>query len=63
MRLGCPLVLDHSMFEASDTLARQRLQRPWFPAELEIRRAEVLVWIPADFRKHGVHLSRARTAA
>ena len=33
------------------------LQRPWFPAELEIQRADALVWAPAAFRKHGVYLS------
>jgi hypothetical protein len=33
------------------------LRRPWFPAELEIQRAEVLIWAPAAFRKHGVYLS------
>jgi hypothetical protein len=33
------------------------LQRPWFPAELGIQRAEALVWAPAAFRKHGVYLS------
>jgi hypothetical protein len=33
------------------------LQRPWFPAELRIQRAEALVWAPAAFRKHGVYLS------
>jgi hypothetical protein len=33
------------------------LGRPWFPAELEIQRAEALVWAPAAFRKHGVYLS------
>jgi hypothetical protein len=33
------------------------LQRPWFPAELQIQRAEALVWAPAAFRKHGVYLS------
>jgi hypothetical protein len=33
------------------------LRRPWFPAELEIQRAEALVWAPAAFRKHGVYLS------
>jgi hypothetical protein len=33
------------------------LQRPWFPAKLEIQRAEALVWAPAAFRKHGVYLS------
>ena len=27
------------------------------PAELEIQRAEALVWAPAAFRKHGVYLS------
>lgn len=30
------------------------LRRPSFPAELEIQRAEALVWAPAAFRKHGV---------
>jgi hypothetical protein len=33
------------------------LRRPWFPAELEIQRAEALVWAPAAFRKHGIYLS------
>ena len=33
------------------------LQRPWFQAELEIQRADALVWAPAAFRKHGVYLS------
>jgi len=33
------------------------LRRPWFPAELEIQRADALVWAPAAFRKHGVYLS------
>ena len=33
------------------------LRRPWFPAELQIQRAEALVWAPATFRKHGVYLS------
>jgi hypothetical protein len=33
------------------------LQQPWFPAELEIQRADALVWAPASFRKHGVYLS------
>jgi hypothetical protein len=33
------------------------LQRPWFPAELEIQRVDALVWAPAAFRKHGVYLS------
>jgi hypothetical protein len=33
------------------------LSRPWFPAELEIQRAEALTWAPAAFRKHGVYLS------
>jgi hypothetical protein len=33
------------------------LRRPWFPAELNIQRAEALVWAPAAFRKHGVYLS------
>ena len=37
------------------------LQRPWFPADLGIQRADALVWAPAAFRKHGVYLS-ARTA-
>jgi hypothetical protein len=31
-------------------------RRPWFPAELQIQRAEALVWAPAAFRKHGVYL-------
>jgi hypothetical protein len=33
------------------------LRQPWFPAELQIQRAEALVWAPAAFRKHGVYLS------
>lgn len=33
------------------------LRQPWFPAELEIQRADALVWAPAAFRKHGVYLS------
>jgi hypothetical protein len=33
------------------------LAQPWFPAELQIQRAEALVWAPAAFRKHGVYLS------
>ena len=33
------------------------LQRPWFPAELEVQRADALVRAPAAFRKHGVYLS------
>jgi hypothetical protein len=33
------------------------LQQPWFPAELEIQRADALVWAPAAFRKQGVYLS------
>jgi hypothetical protein len=33
------------------------LQRPWFPAELEIQRADALVRAPAAFRKHCVYLS------
>jgi hypothetical protein len=33
------------------------LQQPWFPAELEIQRADALVRAPAAFRKHGVYLS------
>lgn len=33
------------------------LRRPWFPGELQIQRAEALVWAPAAFRKHGVYLS------
>ena len=33
------------------------LQRPWFPAELAVQRADALVWAPAAFRKHGVYLS------
>lgn len=37
--------------------AEARVWRAWFPAELEIQRAEALVWAPAAFRKHGVYLS------
>jgi hypothetical protein len=33
------------------------LRRAWFPAELQVQRAEALVWAPAAFRKHGVYLS------
>ena len=33
------------------------LRPPWFPAELQIQRAEALVRAPAAFRKHGVYLS------
>jgi len=33
------------------------LRRPWFPAELEIRRTDALVWAPAASRKHGVYLT------
>jgi hypothetical protein len=33
------------------------LRQPWFPAELEIQRADALIWAPAAFRKHGVYLS------
>jgi hypothetical protein len=33
------------------------LQRPWFPAELEVQRADALVRAPAAFKKHGVYLS------
>ena len=35
------------------------LQRPWFPAELKVQRADALVRAPAEFRKHGVYLSAA----
>lgn len=35
------------------------LQRPWFPAELQVQRADALVRAPAAFRKHGVYLSAA----
>ena len=35
------------------------LQRPWFPAELRVQRADALVHAPAAFRKHGVYLSAA----
>jgi len=35
----------------------QVLRRPWFPAELQVQRADALVWAPAAFRKHGVYLS------
>jgi hypothetical protein len=40
-----------------DWAERRALQRPWFPAELRIQRADALVWAPAAFRKHGVYLS------
>jgi hypothetical protein len=33
------------------------LRQPWFPAELEVQRADALVRAPAAFRKHGVYLS------
>jgi len=33
------------------------LQRPWFPAELAVQRADALVSAPAAFRKHSVYLS------
>jgi hypothetical protein len=33
------------------------LRRAWFPAELQVQRAEALVWAPAAFRKHGVYWS------
>lgn len=42
---------------------RRVLWRPWFPAELEIQRADALVWAPAAFRKHGVYLSARDLAA
>ena len=32
------------------------LQRPWFPAELQVQRADALVRAPAAFRKHGAIL-------
>jgi hypothetical protein len=35
------------------------LDRPWFPAELRVQRADALVHAPAAFRKHGVYLSAA----
>lgn len=35
------------------------LRRPWFPAELQVQRADALVRAPAAFRKHGVYLSAA----
>jgi hypothetical protein len=35
------------------------LERPWFPAELRVQRADALVHAPAAFRKHGVYLSAA----
>lgn len=35
------------------------LQRPWFPAELRVQRADALVHAPAAFRKHGVYMSAA----
>jgi hypothetical protein len=39
------------------------LQRPWFPAELKVQRADALVRAPAAFRKHGVYLSAAACRA
>jgi hypothetical protein len=33
------------------------LERPWFPAELRVQRADALVHAPAAFRKHGVYLA------
>lgn len=33
------------------------LQRPWFPADLEIQRAHALLCESAAFRKQGVYLS------
>jgi hypothetical protein len=42
---------------APDWSERRVLRRPWFPAELQIQRAEALVWAPAAFRKHGVYSS------
>ena len=48
----------HNTISLPRTWAESRiLRRPWFPAELRIRRAEALVWAPAAFRKHGVYLS------
>jgi hypothetical protein len=35
------------------------LERPWFPAELRVQRADALVHAPAAFRKHGVYLAAA----
>jgi hypothetical protein len=43
---------------AAPTWAEMKvLQRPWFPAEPQIQRADALVRAPAAFRKHGVYLS------
>jgi hypothetical protein len=50
------LAAGHDLAPPEWTEARV-LRRPWFPAELEIQRAEALVWAPAAFRKHGVYLS------
>jgi hypothetical protein len=33
------------------------LVTPWFPSSLPSKRMEALVWAPAAFRKHGVHVS------
>ena len=35
------------------------LDRPWFPSQLRVQRADALVHAPAAFRKHGVYLSAA----
>jgi hypothetical protein len=35
------------------------LDRPWFPSQLQVQRADALVHAPAAFRKHGVYLSAA----
>jgi hypothetical protein len=35
------------------------LERPWFPADLRVQRADALVHAPAAFRKHGVYLAAA----
>ena len=50
---GLPLVHLAPPFWAEFRVLRQ----PWFPAELQVQRADALVWAPAAFRKHGVYLS------
>jgi hypothetical protein len=51
------LVTGEPVESLPDTLELRVLRRPWFPAELQIQRADALVWAPAAFRKHGVYLS------
>jgi len=58
------LVTDDIVFESTSPppdgtryQGRAAVAQVWFPAELEIQRADALVWAPAAFRKHGVYLS------